>query len=439
MKVPGLIAALSVFSVALLAGTGQSAPTYSADIAPILYRNCVTCHRPGQVAPFSLLTYADAAKRAALLAEVTGARYMPPWKAEPGYGDFKGSRRLNDDEIRLISQWAKAGAPAGNLKTAPQPPLFASGWTQGTPDSTLAMQKPFEIPASSQDVYQCFVLPYQNDQAKYVKVMEFRPGNPRIVHHALVYLDTSGQARKMAAASGSNSYPCFGGPGFVLAGSLGGWAPGAIPNPLGPGMERTIPPHADIVIKIHYHPDGKAETDLSQIGLWYGDAPTRGFTPIMVRSKRIDIPPGDADYHVRASLTLPESAEVIGITPHAHYICKSMKVDATLPDGKVIPLIWIKDWDFNWQGQYEFAQPIALPRGTAIAFDYTYDNSAGNPRNPSSPPKRVTWGEGTTDEMAIAFLSVVLPSPSDVLPFRRELFRAAVAQHQAEARSTPAN
>jgi hypothetical protein len=408
----------------LMAGSYNSKPTYSADIAPILNANCVSCHRPGQVAPFSLLTYSDAAKRATLLAEVTKGHYMPPWKPEPGFGEFKGERRLTPDQIRLISDWAKAGAPAGDLKAAPAPPVFATGWSQGKPDVTFAMQQPFDVPAESPDIYRCFVLPFQSEQAKYVKVMEFRAGNPRIVHHALVYLDNTGQARKLAAQSGGDSYPCFGGPGFVLAGSLGGWAPGAVPYPLGPGLARTIPPNTDIVIQIHYHPDGKPETDLSQIGLWYGEAPTKGFTPILVRSKQIDIPPGDADYRVHASLVLPEDVQIIGITPHAHYVCKETKVEATLPDGKVVPLIWIKDWDFNWQGQYEFAQPISLPKGTTVVLDFTYDNSSNNPRNPSNPPKRITWGEQTTDEMAIAFLSVVLPSPADVQPFRRALYFA---------------
>ncbi len=429
MKLSGCSPLLVIVASSILtAGSNDRKPTYSADIASILNENCVGCHRPGQVAPFSLLTYEDAAKRASLLAEVTSSHYMPPWKPAPGFGDFKGTRRLTDKQIHSIAEWAKTGAPAGDLNSAPHPPVFTSGWSHGQPDLTLTMGKPVDIPAESQDMYRCFVLPYTSEQAKYVKVMEFRPGNPRIVHHALVYLDKSGQARKLAAESGGDSYPCFGGPGFTLAGSLGGWAPGAVPIPLGPGLARTIPPATDIVVQIHYHPDGKPESDQSKIGLWFGDQPTRGLTSALLRSRKIDIPPGDSDYRVEASLVLPEAVEAIGITPHAHYLCKAMKIEATLPDGKIVPLIWIKDWDFNWQGQYEFAHPIALPQGTKIALDYTYDNSAANPRNPSNPPKRVTWGEQTTDEMALAFISVVLPSPADVLTFHRALYFAAAGR-----------
>ncbi len=404
-----------------LAAAAQAAPTYTKDVAPILYKNCASCHRPGQVAPFSLLTYRDAAARALQIAAVTGQRYMPPWKPEPGYGHFSNERRLSDADIRTLGEWARAHAPMGNPKDLPPAPVFASGWFAGEPDEALSIPGKSMIAADGPDRFQCFVLPYNADAERFVKSMEFRPGNPRVVHHALVFIDTSGKARKLDQAAHGAGYPCFGGPGFIPAGMLGGWAPGATPAQLPNGLAITIPKGADLVLQIHYHPSGKPETDTSVAGLRFTGAPEKGLTSMVVLSRRIDIPAGDAHYEVKSSLEVPEDVKAIGITPHAHYLCKDMKVTAQLPDGKSMPLIWIKDWDFNWQGQYRFASPVDLPKGTRITLDYIYDNSAANPRNPSNPPRRVTFGEQTTDEMALAFLAVELPSRYDVTRFRREM------------------
>ena len=215
-----------LFALALLTGGALAAtPTYNRDIAPLLYENCAGCHRPGQVAPFSLLTYQDAAKRAAQIATVTAGRYMPPWKAEPGYGHFQNERRLSDAQIALIREWASHGAPEGDPKQKPAPPEFASGWLAGKPDAVLTLPKPFEIPADGRDIFQCFVIPMDFGAPRYVKTVEFHPGNAKVVHHALFFLDMSGEARRLAGESTGGGYPCFGGPRIVPAGGLGGWAP----------------------------------------------------------------------------------------------------------------------------------------------------------------------------------------------------------------------
>ena len=404
---------IPIFATAL-----GAAPTYNKDIAPILYKNCAGCHRPGEVAPFSLLTYQDAAKRAAVIAGVTQARVMPPWKAEPGYGDFKDARRLSDEDLALIQQWAKAGAPEGDASSKPTPPVFAGGWQLGQPDRVLTVPAKFSLKADGADQFRCFVIPMNLDQDLYVGALEFRPDNRRVVHHALVFTDPLGMAKDLASGSPDGGYTCFGGPGFP-GGLLGGWAPGQVPVKPEPGYAAVLRKGTNLVLQIHYHPDGKPELDQSSLGLFLTSAPTKGRAVMLLRNNGIDIAPGDDHYVVKASLVVPADAQLQRITPHAHYLCKDMKIDAHLPDGSVVPLIWIRDWDFNWQGSYVYAKPVALPKGTRVDMQYTYDNSEKNPRNPAHPPVHVTYGEETTNEMALAFLTFALLTPADAGAFQR--------------------
>jgi hypothetical protein len=421
---------LAILAVAVAAHAAT--PTFNKDIAPILYQNCATCHRPGEVAPFSLLTYADAAKKAGLLAIVTGKRVMPPWKAEPGYGSFANERRLSEPQIALIREWAKAGAPEGDARDKPTPPVFPNGWAAGQPDKVLTLSHKFEVAADGPDEYRCFVLPLDTAQDVYLSGMEFRPGNRRVVHHALVYADTTGTARKLAADSPDGSYTCFGGPKFPPSGLLGGWAPGASPPPDSPSLSQLIRQGTDIVVQIHYHPSGKPEEDQSSLGLKFSGPPTKGRAGIVLSNRRIAIPAGDPHYVVKTGVTLPRDVDVFGITPHAHYLGTDMQVNAVLPDGTIQHLIRIEDWDFNWQGQYRYKEPVHLPQGTRIELEYVYDNSANNPHNPAHPPVPVTWGEETQNEMAVLFLSVALPSPADVPVFRREMRTAYLESFLAE-------
>ena len=412
-QLPRLLSILCVFLSslnAMAAGASPPAPTFTRDIAPIVYTNCVSCHRPGEVAPFPLISYQDLKKHADQIATVTGSRFMPPWKPEPGYGHFVGERRLTDDQIKLIGDWAGNGAPEGDAKELPPLPKFPEGWALGEPDMIVKVPKPFELAADGdhgRDVYRCFVIPLDFPEDKYVTAVEFRPGNRKIVHHALFFLDTSGAARAKEAATtdGQPGYSTFGGPGFVPTGGLGGWAPGATPSPLPQGWARKLRQGSDLVIQEHLHPSGKPETEQSTLGIYFAkEKPARIAAGTALRNFRINISPGDSNYVVTANLKVPFDVDLIGITPHAHLICRDMIANATLPDGQQVPLIWIKDWDFNWQGQYRYAEPLRLPAGTVIDMKYTYDNSAGNERNPNNPPKRVRFGEQTTDEMAILFL-----------------------------------
>jgi hypothetical protein len=408
---------LAVAITGLLAPfAAAAAPTFSHDIAPIVYDNCVSCHRPGEVAPFSLFTYDDVKKRAEQIVDVTGDRYMPPWKPEPGYGHFIGERRLTDAQIKLIADWSAAGAPQGDPAQTPKLPTFPEGWTLGQPDQIVTMSVPFKLAADGRDQYRAFVLPLDVDENKFVSAVEFRPDNRKIVHHALFFLDTRGAAaaKEKATHDGNPGYAAFGGPGFTPSGGLGGWAPGALPQLLPPGWGRVIRKGSDLVVQVHFHPDGKVETETFSVGIYYTkDRPQHLVAGGNVHSLRINIPAGEKDYVVTGKYKIPVDVDLIGITPHAHLICRDMKGNATLPDGKTIPLIWIKDWDFNWQGTYHYVEPIKLPAGTVVDMTYTYDNSTDNIRNPNNPPKRVHFGEQTTDEMAFLFLEMSPEKLSD--------------------------
>jgi mono/diheme cytochrome c family protein len=429
---------LAALAALVLAGSqfavAEEPITFTKDIAPILWKHCAVCHRPGQVAPFSLLTYHDAAKRARHLKQVTASRRMPPWKPEPGYGDFLGARRLSDQDIHLIARWADSGAKEGDPNRLPPLPQFPKGWPLGPPDLVLKMAEPFPVPAGGGDIYRCFVLPTNLTQDKTVAAVDIKPGNRKVVHHVNVYVDTRGIARKLDAADPGPGYATFGSPGFPAAGRLGGWAPGAVITPFPPGAGKPLPKGSDLVLQIHYHQTGKAETDQSTVGVYF----TKGPAPRLVRGMMlaaitnaprginpIRIPPGAKRHRIASWLTVPVDLHVLGVAPHMHYLGREMKVTATLPDGQVKPLIWIKDWDFNWQGLYRYKQPLALPKGTKIEMEAFFDNSADNPMNPNNPPKWVYGGNRTTDEMCQCLIQVLLDRQEDVWTFRREMAKLA--------------
>lgn len=382
-------------------------PTYAHDVAPILNANCVSCHRTGEIGPMALGTYTQAKQFAANIAGVTTARQMPPWKPVGMNGAFHGERKLSETQIKTLAAWANGGMPSGNLKQLAPAPQFASGWKLGKPDLVLTMPESFSVPASGSDIYRCFVIPTNLAADKQVVAVEYRVGNTRVAHHCLGYLDTSGAARKKDAADAGEGYTSFGGPGFLPTGEIGGWAPGNLPQFLPEGMGKPLAAGSDLVLQMHYHPTGKPEEDRTSVGVYFARKPVthRVYTlPILAR---LDIPAGKPDYQTSRTFNLPIDAQVISVTPHMHLLGKTFSMTATLPGGSTRPLIDIEDWDFNWQDTYTYQKPLILPKGTTVTLNATYDNSASNPRNPSSPPKTVGWGEQTTDEMCIGFISFV--------------------------------
>jgi hypothetical protein len=389
-----------------------AAVDYAPKVAEILHAKCAPCHRPGEVAPFPMLTYQDVAKHSRQIAAVVSRGLMPPWKAVEG--DFEGARGLTSKERKLILDWVNQGARHGNASKDPAAPAFQSGWQLGEPDLVLEIPIAFAVPADGNDLYQCFVVPIPGNLTRYVRAWEFLPGSRGTVHHALFFTDGSKGARKRTGNDGT--YSCFGMPGFLPSGSLGGWSPGFAPFQSPEGTSSTLQPGHDLVMQIHYHPTGKPEKDRSRIGLYFAkEPPSRKIVDVGLVSRNIDIPAGEASYKVSDHFTLPIDVDAIGVIPHAHYICKQMIGWAVLPNGQKQTLIRIDDWDFNWQEQYRYRKPIRLPAGTKVEMQFTFDNSAANPRNPSRPPKRVEWGPDATDEMAGLHIQVI-PVRMEELP-----------------------
>lgn len=397
--------------------------TYARDIAPVVQARCLNCHRDGQAAPFPLADYDQTAKRAKQIVRVTQDRLMPPWIPGPGHDKFVGERWLTDRELELFKTWAETGRAKGEDADLPPAPKFAEGWRLGRPDLIVRMAEPFTVPADGPDLLQNFVLPIDIPEDKLVAAVEFRPGNTRVVHHAVLFLDDTGTARKLDKATPEPGYANFGGPGFLPSGALGGWSVGNTPRPLPGGMGRYLKKGSDLVVQVHYHPTGKKEVDRSEVGLYFVKKPVaeslkekaKLVGSIWMANYEMDIPAGDKNYKRATAYTLPKEVIMVGVVPHMHLLGKSMTVTATLPDKSVKTLIDIKTWNYNWQDEYYYERPFKLPVGTRIEVTAVFDNSADNPSNPSSPPKRVTWGEGTTDEMLFCFFLLSADRTDDLI------------------------
>ncbi|MFO1021805.1 MAG: redoxin domain-containing protein [Planctomycetales bacterium] len=389
--------------------------TYTRDIAPILNAHCVECHRPGEVAPFSLMSYQDAAKRAQGLSRVTERKLMPPWRAEEHYGHFMDERRLTEKQIALISSWAKTGAVEGDAADLPTPPQFTSGWRLGEPDLVVEVEAPFTVPADGPDIFQHFAIPSHVLKNEMIVGLEFRPGNPAVVHHALVFLDTSGRARARDAETPEPGWKTSGSIDVGITSMLGVWTPGMTPRFFPQDVGIPMDKGADVVIQLHLHPTGKVETDRSKVALYFAKKPVAKVmsrNPLLMGSVALEIPPGEKRYKASTKVTLPTGITLTSIFPHMHLIGKEMKATAFLPDGKEQPLMWIKDWNFYWQDSYVYKDPLHLPEGTRIEVVAYYDNSKENPFNPQSPPKTVLFGNDTTNEMCFALFQAVADDPN---------------------------
>jgi mono/diheme cytochrome c family protein len=398
--------------LALPAAGGPDGVTYSRDIAPLLAANCQSCHRDGEIAPFPLTGYDDAYRWRHKLLRNVERRKMPPWPPVPGHGDFEGERRLADADIQRLRAWVQAGAPEGDPRDLPPPRAFPALWSAGPPDVVLEPDASFDVSSADRDLYRCFVIPTAFAEDRYVSVAEYLPGDRRIVHHVIGYVDTSGHGEALDRAEPGPGYTCFGGPGFVARGGLGGWAPGAPPTAMPDGVGMLLPAGARLVMQVHYHNrTGGVVADRTRVGLRFARATVdKRVRVIPVLDRGFLIPAGAERHVVRASYTLPPTwhMHAIGISPHMHLLGRQMRVTVTYPDGTSRPLIYIDDWDFHWQGSYAFRAPVPLPGGSRIDVEAVYDNSPRNRRNPTSPPRAVGWGEGTSDEMCIAFVRVTV-------------------------------
>ena len=413
-----------------LGGPERPDPTWADDVAPILFQNCVGCHRPGGSAPFGLLTWADAAERADRLARAVGTGAMPPWLPASDGPAYVGSRGLSAEQIETVRAWVASGAPAGDLAEAPRPPEQTSDWYLGPPDLVVDLPE-FETPAEGTDIYRNLVVPIPVEGERWVRAVDLRPGNARVVHHARMMVDYTSSSRR---ADEEDATPGFDGMDVRTEasnpeGHFVGWTPGKRLLPSQDGMAWRVDSSTDLVAQLHLRLTGEPEIVRGQVGFYFAEsAPTEHPAILIISSMDIDIPPGETDYRISNSFTLPVPVEVLSIYPHAHYLGKEMIVTALRPDGRQITLLHIPDWDFDWQDEYRLVDPIRLPAGTTILKEFSYDNSAMNPDNPFSPPQRVVFGSNSTDEMGDLVLQVLPESEGD----RAALLAAQAWQHDAE-------
>ncbi|HEV8397591.1 MAG TPA: tetratricopeptide repeat protein [Vicinamibacterales bacterium] len=434
-------------------------PTYNEQVAPILFARCGTCHRPIDSAwvrrggpsgppgasgpgdpddplciagaPFSVLDYPAVARRAKAIASAVQQRRMPPWLPQPGHGDFMNERRLRDDEIATITAWASHGAPEGDASKRPAIPSFPGGWQLGTPDLVLTSAETYTLRPGREDSFRTFVLPVPSGPARYVRGIEFRADNPQVLHHANVGLDPRRIGRRLDRADAE--------PGFAAmpegeVQDVFGWSPGKVPVMEPADTAWVLDEGSDLVAQLHMVPGATAQTVRPQVGLFFSTTPpTRVPMVVKLESKSIDIPAGKADYVVEDSYTLPVDVEAVSVYPHAHYLATRMEGSATMPDGRVTPLLSIPRWNIRWQDQYRYRTPQRLPRGTTLRMRFEYDNSAANPANRSKPPQRVQWGPLSTDEMGALWLEVVPARPEDAAMLERDYQARALKADLAAA------
>ena len=432
-----MIETLMTFRVPLLAGCLLSvsslavaqAPTYSKDVAPVFQAKCAICHREGDVAPFVLDNFDKAVAWSDDIKRTINNGAMPPWKPVADYGQFRDSYALTADEKYTILSWIDGGMEQGNPDDLPAPPEITGAWRLGDPD--IVLQPPAAYtPPRGKDIYRCFVLPETGlDKTSYLRAIDVLPGNRQIVHHVLIYVDTTGTAVKMDGADGDPGYTCFGGPGIpvdytnifgaldALSG-IGGWAPGQNTHFLPDGIGIQVAAKGRLVMQVHYYPIGRTGPDQTSLGLYLANSQIKKrLYQIPIVNMNFQLPPGEVKdvvgWFPSATTPLPIGAKAISIYPHMHLLGRKIKVDLISSTGKETPMIYENDWNFNWQGAYTYTEPMTIPIGSRARITCTFDNTQDNPKNPNNPLVTVGWGERTTDEMCLAFAGVTL----DIDPF----------------------
>jgi peroxiredoxin len=412
--------------------------TYYRDVLPILQNSCQQCHRPGEVGPFSLLTYKQAVRWASDIKDYTQSRQMPPWKLVEGVS-FHNERRLSDKDITTVAAWVDGSTPEGDPKDAPKPREFVDGWMLGKPDLILQPKEDFVVGPGGRDLFRCFVLPTNLTEDRYVVAIEVKPTNPRVVHHTLNFIDSLGRGRKLEEKAQEEEkdkkaddydrgpgYSMAMGVGFVPNGALSGWAPGQMPYQLPAGYGWHLPKGSDVIMQAHYHRDGRVEKDRTQIGLYFakktdgikqfkggviaGQFPMVGFFP--------GIPANEESFRINGQASVREDCTLYSVMPHMHLVGKAIKVTYKPKEGAAKTLLAIKDWDYNWQESYFLKEPLKLKTGDLLEVEAVYDNSRKNPNNPNDPPRTVFIGEQTTNEMCFVFLGATSDGTSRS-PFSR--------------------
>jgi hypothetical protein len=403
-------------------------PTFTKDVAPILYKHCTSCHRAGEIAPMSLLTFEEARPWARAIRENVTNGTMPPWHADPAHGTFKNDRRLSAQEKDVISRWVAAGAPQGNPADLPPRPTYAQGWSIGQPDAVLAMEKPYELPAQGEVPYQYFEVPTNFTEDKWVEAVEIRPGDRAVVHHVLVYGRYPGMTRPEQVFRQRNPQ----GPmsptmmreladpeirkqqqaaalrrGPLLAQT----APGTWATVYHPGTALLVKAGTVLTFQIHYTTSGKVTSDKTSIGFKFASAPpTLEMRTGAMLNPRFMIPAGAGNHPVEAAMEFLEDVTLYSMVPHTHLRGKSWEHRLTYPDGREEILLAVPKYDFNWQTEYVFAQPLRIPKGSTLKSLAHYDNSKANKANPD-PAQDVYWGDQTWEEMQYTALYFTVDKP----------------------------
>ena len=417
----------------------KDVPTFSNDVAPILYRNCATCHRPGEIAPMSLLTYADARPWAKSIRDEVAEGTMPPWHADPKHGKFANDRSLSADEKDVIARWANGGAPEGDPKTLPKLPTFVEGWQLGQPDAVFQLPVEYKVPADGFVEYEYFEIPTNFTEDKWMQAMEVRPGNRAVVHHVIVFVRPPKPERRPSgfrAAQGMGVPPGQSGgeeegegsqrargqslfpPPKMRGVAVGGFAPGTNTLSFDGGSAMLLRAGSTMVVQMHYTTNGKEQTDRTKIGMFFAkEAPKVEMRLGTLINGRIDIPPGASDYSLAAEMTTTADVTLRQMLPHTHLRGKSWEYTVTYPDGRSEVVLSVPKYDFNWQTDYVFAEPLKLPKGTKIRAVAHYDNSTANKANPD-PKVNVKWGDQTWEEMMFTAFVYSLDgvAPGTVLP-----------------------
>jgi mono/diheme cytochrome c family protein len=395
-----LLGALAALFFGLPASALAADPpvTFTKNVAPILYKSCVECHRPTMFAPMSLLTYDEARPYARSIKQRVVSRVMPPWGADPAHGTFKNDPRLSQAEIDTIARWVDGGAVKGDDADMPKAPQFAEGWTIGKPDEIFTMEADYEIPANGVIPYQYLRVPTHLTEDKWIQAIEIRPTANAQVHHVLAFTQPAGQPINQGGALGPTN--------------IGGVTPNKPGLVFEPGVARLLRGNSDLIMQMHYTTNGKATTDRTRIGIIYAkQSPTKLATGGMVLQPRFVIPAYDGNAEVKGTTVLKQDTVMTALTPHMHVRGKDMIYIAHYPDGTSETLLSVPKYDFNWQITYELATPKVLPKGTEVEVIAHFDNSPGNKFNPD-PSKDVKWGDQTFEEMMIGFWSTVVPVPA---------------------------
>ena len=413
-----LLPAFGIISCCLIATAATNPPqvTFSKDVAPILARNCQSCHRPGEAAPMSLLTYQQARPWAKAIREAVLMKKMPPWFADPHYGKFRNDRSMAQKDVDTLVSWADLGAPEGNPKDLPKPMTFVNGWNIGKPDMVLDMPAAFDVPASGTIDYQYVIIPTKFTEDRWVQMAEVRPGNRAVVHHVIAFIRDPKSNWMRDHEPGVVFVPEKGGgrrDNSSPSDSLAGFAPGMPPIVLEPGQGRLVKAGSDIVFQLHYTANGKAAQDRTKVGLVFcKQPPTERVLTVGAMNNKFAIPPGDANYRVDSEIEINHEVKLTSMLPHMHLRGKDFEYRLLFPTGETQTILSVPRYDFGWQLWYEPVSDILLPKGTKVSCTAHFDNSANNPNNPD-PAKTVKWGDQSWEEMMIGFFSVAFPADMD--------------------------